>query len=229
MTQEILTGADSSCAAWPMRALNTFSAIPAAPCSTSYDFDLQARQISAHPGPPRAGRHPRRRCVFAQRRPKVGVALVTIRPGRDQCRHRHCHAYGFHPDGDHQRAGAHSAIGGTPSRSATPSASRRPIVKHNFLRAGRASDLADDASKKAFYIAPHAAVPARCWSTSPRTCIMRRTHVSDQGGLEMRSYNPVRQGPRRADPQGLATAAGAKRPLHLHAVAASSWRTRAPS
>ena len=90
----------------------------------------------------------------------------------------------------------------------------RPIVKHNFL----VKDVRDLAltMKKAFHIA-RTGRPGPVVVDIPKDVSLSKVcpfHYPDK--VEMRSYNPVKQGPRRPDPQGRATAADCQAPVHLH-------------
>jgi acetolactate synthase-1/2/3 large subunit len=105
---------------------------------------------------------------YARATGEVGVALVTSGPA-SPTRHRHRHRlHGLDPDGDHHRPGADAAIGRTPSRNATPSASRARCVKHNFLVKDVRDIWPDD--EEGLPHRPHRPPRARWWSTSPRTC-----------------------------------------------------------
>ena len=89
----------------------------------------------------------------------------------------------------------------------------RPIVKHNFL----VKDVRDLAMtmKKAFHIA-RTGRPGPVVVDIPKDVSLTTRAVPLPGSVEMRSYNPVQEGPRRADPQGGAAAAGGQAPVHLH-------------
>ena len=89
----------------------------------------------------------------------------------------------------------------------------RPIVKHNFL----VKDVRDLAMtmKKAFHIA-RTGRPGPVVVDIPKDVSLKTAPFHYPERVEMRSYNPVQQGPRRPDPQGGATAAGGQAALHLH-------------
>ena len=102
----------------------------------------------------------------------------------------------------------------------------RPIVKHNFL----VKDVRDLAAtmKKAFHIA-RTGRPGPVVVDVPKDVSMATAPYHYPATVEMRSYNPVRQGPRRPDPQG--GAAPARRPSGPTSTpaAASSSATPRPS
>ena len=120
-----------------------------------YDELFKQDKRQARAGAPRAGAPCTRPTAIRARSTKVGVALVTSGPGRDQRRHRHRHrVHGLDPDGDHHRPGA----------DARDRPGRVPGVRHGRHHAAvRQAQLpgqgrratSRSTMKKAFHIATH--------------------------------------------------------------------------
>ena len=175
---------------------------------------LQAGDDPARAGAPRAGRGPRRRRLRAGDR-RGRRRAGHLGPGRHQCRHRHRHRlHGLDPDGDRHRPGADA--GDRPRRVPGMRHRRHHAADRQAQLPGQGRARPGDDDEEGVPHRPHRPARARWWSTSRRTCRWRPRRSTTRRRVEMRSYNPVRQGPRRADPQGGAAAARRQAALHLH-------------
>ena len=129
---------------------------------------VQAGHDRARAGAPRAGRRARRRRLCARHRRRRRRA-GDLRPGRDECRHRHRHRlHGLDPDGDHHRAGADA---GDRPRCLPGMRHRRhhaPDRQAQLPRQGRARPGAD--AEEGLPHRAHRPARARWSSTSRRTC-----------------------------------------------------------
>ena len=105
---------------------------------------------------------------------RVGVCMATSGPGRHQPGHpdrRRPHGLGARSSRSPARCPARS-IGTDAFQEADIRGITMPITKHNFLVTD--PDDIPRAIAEAFHIAVAPAGPARCSSTSPRTCCRRR-------------------------------------------------------
>ena len=175
---------------------------------------LQAGHDPARAGAPRAGGRARRRRLCARHR-RGRRRAGHLRPGRDQCRHRHRdRLHGLDPDGDHHRPGADA--GDRPRRL--------PGVRHRRHHApdrqaqlpgqGRARPGADD--EEGLPHRPHR--PARPGGgRHPEGRVDGKTAPFHYPAtVEMRSYNPVRKGHGGQIRKAVQLLLRRQAPVHLH-------------
>ena len=138
---------------------------------------------------------------YAQATGKVGVCMATSGPGRDQPGHadrRRLHGLGADRR-DHRPGAQRGRSARTPSRRPTSAASRCRSPSTTTWSPTRRHPAGDRRG------VPHRrrpAGPARCWSTSPRTCCRRRPTFDLAGRVDLPGYRPVHAAARQADPRG---------------------------
>ncbi len=173
--------------------------IPGGAILPAYD-PLYDSDGPAHPGPPRAGRRARGHRLRAGHRP--GRRLHRhLRPGRDQPGHpdrRRLHGLGADRR-DHRPGGPRRRSARTPSRRPTSRASRcRSPSTTSWCRRPRRSRGCSP--RRSTW--PPPAGPARCWSTSPRTCCRRRPTFSWPPDARPARLPADAAPARQADPRG---------------------------
>ena len=166
-----LTGAQALVRSLEALGVEVMFGIPGGAILPAYDPLFDSRG-PAHPGPPRAGRRPRRHRLRPGHR--QGRRLHGhLRPGRDEPGHadrRRVHGLGA--DGRDHRPGGAAAIGTDAFQEADIQGITLPITKHNYL-VQRAEEM-PRVDGRGVPPGRRPAAPARCWSTSPRTCCRRR-------------------------------------------------------
>ena len=208
------TAPKSWSAACRPKASSTSGATPAARCSTSTTRSTSRTRIEHV-----LVRHEQAAVHaadgYARATGEVGVALVTSGPGVTNAVTGIATAY---------MDSIPMVIITGPGADAGDRPRRLPGMRHRrhhapdrqaqLPRQGRARPGADD--EEGLPHRAHRPARARWWSTSRRTCRCKTAPFHYPSQRRDALVQPGAQGPRRADPQGGAAAAGGQAPVHLH-------------